>query len=45
MLDQPAILGEDPGREVGGVAASRVLLLTPVLLLIVDRLWKRTREE
>lgn len=33
-----AKLGENSWGEIGGVAATRVLLLTPVLLLIVHRL-------
>lgn len=34
----PAILGKDSWGEIGSVAATRVLLFTPVLLLIVHRL-------
>lgn len=40
----PAELGEDARGEVGGVAASRVLLLTPVLLLVVHRLTTQVTE-
>ena len=35
FCDLPAKLGQDSWGEVGCVAASRVLLLTPVLLLVV----------
>lgn len=38
MCDLLAILGKDSWGEIGCVAAPRVLLFTPVLLLIVHRL-------
>lgn len=38
VCDVLAILGEDSWGEIGCVAAPRVLLFTPVLLLIVHRL-------
>lgn len=38
MCYLPAKLGKNSWGEIGGVAATRVLLLTPVLLLIVHRL-------
>lgn len=41
--DSPAKLSKDSWGEIGCVAASRVLLFTPVLLLIVHRLQETSR--